>query len=141
MVAFNGIDPRNITLKNAETFSGLGVIITNDGTTNTAKIHPGGAVVPIGITAGESSRDADQAYETTGATVSFLPLVGVQMVQAKAAQTFTYGLPVWAGAAGQLLDSQDATDKKIGIYVGEGIVTGSANGELVPVLLSGVALA
>ena len=141
MVAFNGIDPRSITLKDADTMSGLGLIITNDSTNNTAKIHPGGAVVPIGITVGESSRDADQAYETTGATVSFLPLVGVQMVQAKGSQTFTFGLPVYAGAAGLLLDSQDSSDKKIGIYVGEGIVTGSANGELVPVLLSGVALA
>ena len=152
MVAFNAVDPRSITVKNADTFAGVGLIITNDSTNNTAKIHPGGAVVPIGITAGESSRDADQAFETTGATVSFLPLIGVQMIQSKASQTYTFGLPVWAGAAGLLLDSQDATDKKIGIYVGEGIVTGSANGELVPVtsssngdmvpvLLSGVALA
>ena len=80
MVAFNSVDPRSITLKDAETMSGIGLIITNDSTNNKAKIHPGGAVVPIGITVGESSRDADQAFETTGATVSFMPLVGVQMV-------------------------------------------------------------
>lgn len=141
MVAFNSVDPRSITLKDAETFSGIGLILTNDGTTNNAKIHPGGAVVPIGITVGESSRDADQAFETTGATVSFMPLVGVQMVQSKASQTYTFGLPVYAGASGLLLDSQDSSDKKIGIYVGEGVVTSSANGDMVPVLLSGVALA
>jgi len=141
MVAFNSVDPRSITLKDAETVSGIGLIITNDSTNNTAKIHPGGAVVPIGITVGESSRDADQAFETTGATVSFMPLVGVQMVQSKASQTYTFGLPVYAGASGLLLDSQDSSDKKIGIYVGEGEVTSSANGDMVPVLLSGVALA
>ena len=55
MVAFTGNDPRNAILKDAETVGGVGRVLAKDGTNN--KLQLGAATdVPIGISAGESSR-------------------------------------------------------------------------------------
>lgn len=150
MVAFSGTDPRNGTLKNAEVIRGIGRILTNDGTNN--KLTEGAATaIAIGVSAGESSRDAEHAFEAASATVAFFPLGGVLMVQSEASKTYTTGCLVYAKANG--LASPTANSSKIlGIYVGEGQATGSAllatgnsatltEGELIPVMTAGAATA
>ena len=62
------------------------------------------------------------------------------MVQTEASQTYTLGLLVYAGAAGQAIDSNDHTSKVIGMYVGEGATTPAA-GTLIPVNTAGHATA
>jgi len=150
MVAFGAADPRNATLKDAETIRGVGRILTMDGTTNTLEVS-GATDIAIGISAGESSRDADHAFETAGATVGYFPLGGVLMVQSEASKTYTTGCLVYAKANG--LASPTANSSKVlGIYVGEGQATGSAllatgnsasltEGELIPVMTAGAATA
>ena len=69
MVAFTGNDPRTATLKDAQTVSGVGIILAKSSVAN--KLQVGAATdVPIGVSVGESSRDADQVLETANATVS-----------------------------------------------------------------------
>ena len=134
-----GADPRNGTVKDSVTFSGAGLLVNNDGTNNTLDIAGDGEIA-IGVTAAESSRDADGAYETTGATVAYYPLGGVLMVQSEASQTYTTGLLVYVGASGQCIDSNDHSSKLLGIYVGEGAASTSA-GDLIPVMTAGAATA
>ena len=150
MVAFSGTDPRNATLKDSETIRGVGRILTNDSTNNKLEVS-GATDIAIGISAGEGSRDADHAFETSGATVSYFPLGGVLMVQSEASKTYATGCLVYAKASG--LASPTANSSKVlGIYVGEGQTTGSAllatandtsltEGELIPVMTAGAATA
>jgi len=129
MVAFTGNDPRNATLKDAQTVSGIGIILAKSSVTN--KLQPGAATdVPLGVSVGESSRDADQVLETTGATVSFFPMGGVQMVAALA-ETYTTGQLVYLKGAGRV-GGTAGSDKLVGVYVGTGEVVGTA-GLLIPV--------
>ena len=129
MVAFTGNDPRNATLKDAQTVSGIGIIVAKSSVTN--KLQVGAATdVPLGISAGESSRDADQVLETTGATCSFFPMGGVQMIAALA-ETYTAGQLVYLKGAGRV-GGTAGSDKLVGVYVGEGEVVGTA-GLLIPV--------
>tara|TARA_R100001377_G_scaffold83238_1_gene64487 strand:+ start:3486 stop:3938 length:453 start_codon:yes stop_codon:yes gene_type:complete len=150
MVAFSGTDPRNAKVKDATIFRSIGRIITNDSTNNEV-IASGAATIAIGITAGESSRDAESVLETSGATVSFFPLGGVLMVQSEASKTYTTGCLVYAKANG-LASSTANSSKILGIYVGEGQATGSAllatgnsaaltEGEMIPVMTAGAATA
>lgn len=137
MVAFTGNDPRNAILKDAETVSGVGIILSKDGTNN--KIQLGAATdVPLGISAGESSRDADLVLETAGATVSYFPMGGVQMIAALA-ETYTTGQLVYLKGAGRV-GGTAGSDKLVGVYVGEGEVVGTA-GLLIPVNTSQCATA
>ncbi len=150
MVAFSSTDPRNATLKDAEIIRGLGRILTVDGTNNTLTENTATSI-SIGISAGESSRDADHAFETSAATVSYFPLGGVLMVQSETGKTYTTGCLVYAKASG--LASPTANSSKVlGIYVGEGQTTGSdllatansatlTEGELIPVMTAGAATA
>ena len=150
MVQFQGADPRNATLKDSEVVRGLGRLLVNDGTTNTVETTDA-ADICIGVSAGESSRDADHEFETSGATVSYYPLGGVLMVQSAVSQTYTTGKKVYVGADG-LATTTAASNKLLGIYVGEGKETGSAllatansstltEGELIPVMTAGAATA
>lgn len=150
MVAFSGADPRTATLKDAEVIRGLGRLLVNDGTTNTLETTDATNIC-IGVSAGESSRDADHVFETTGATVSYFPVGGVLMVQSAASATYTSGCLVYVGADG-LATATAGSNKVLGIYVGEGQTTGSAllatansasltEGELIPVNTAGAATA
>jgi hypothetical protein len=134
-----GADPRNATLKASTTVAGAGMCLVNDSTNNTLDLCADGEIC-IGISAAESSRDADGTLETTGATVAYYPLGGVLMVQAEASQTFTTGLLVYVGASGQVIDSNDHTSKVLGVYVGEGAASTTA-GDLIPVMTAGAATA
>jgi hypothetical protein len=62
------------------------------------------------------------------------------MVQSEASQTYTTGLLVYVGAAGQAIDSNDHSSKVLGLYVGEGAASVSA-GDLIPVMTAGAATA
>lgn len=137
MVAFTGNDTRNATLKDANTISGVGIIVAKDGTAN--KVQLGAATdVPLGVSAGESSRDADQVLETAGATCSYFPMGGVQMIAALA-ETYTTGQLVYLKGAGRV-GGTAGSDKLVGVYVGEGEVIGTA-GLLIPVNTSQCATA
>ena len=133
-------DPIDGNLAANNAVAGAGYILTNDGTDNDLKLHPGGDVVPLGISAGDSERDAEGTLLTSaGASVSFYPVVGMLMVRAKANQTFTTGLPVYCGADGLCLDSADNSGQQLGIYLGTGVSTDVNNdGDMVPVMCSGV---
>lgn len=134
-----GADPRNATLKASTTVSGKGLLLVNDSTNNTVDLCADGEIA-IGVTAGESSRGADGALETSGATVAYYPLGGVLMVQSEASQTYTTGLTVFVGASGQCIDSNDHSSKKLGLYVGEGAASVAA-GTLIPVMTAGADIA
>ena len=134
-----GADPRNATLKASTTVSGKGLLLVNDSTNNTVDLCANGEIA-IGVSAGESSRGEDQALETSGATVAYYPLGGVLMVQSEASQTYTTGLTVYVGDAGQVIDSDDHSSKKLGLYVGEGAASVAA-GTLIPVMTAGAAIA
>jgi len=132
-------DPIDGNLKVSSAVSGAGYIMTNDSTNNRVYLHPGGDVVPIGISAADSERDADGTLlATVDASVSYYPVHGMQMVRAAASQTFTTGLGVYCGAGGLALDSADSSGQQLGLYLGSGVVTGAAAGEMVPVLCCGV---
>jgi hypothetical protein len=139
MVYGQGSDPRNATLKSSTTVSGSGLLLTNDSTNNTLDLCADGEVA-IGVSAADSSRDADGTLETSGATISYYPLGSVLMVQSEASQTYTTGLLVYAGASGQVIDSNDHTSKVVGVYVGEGAASTTA-GDLIPVNTAGHATA
>lgn len=134
-----GADPRNATLKASTTVSGKGLLVVNDSTNNTVDLCADGEIA-IGVSAGESSRGADGALETSGATVAYYPLGGVLMVQSEASQTYTTGLTVFVGASGQCIDSNDHSSKKLGLYVGEGAASVAA-GTLIPVMTAGADIA
>ena len=139
MVYGQGSDPRNATLKSSTTVSGSGLLLTNDSTNNTLDLCADGEVA-IGVSAADSSRAADGTLETSGATISYYPLGSVLMVQSEASQTYTTGLLVYAGADGQVIDSNDHTSKVVGVYVGEGAASTTA-GDLIPVNTAGHATA
>jgi hypothetical protein len=134
-----GADPRNATLKASTTVSGKGLLLVNDSTNNTLDLCADGEIA-IGVSAGESSRGEDLELETSGATVAYYPLGGVLMVQSEASQTYTTGLTVYVGAAGQCIDSNDHSSKALGLYVGEGAASVAA-GTLIPVMTAGAAIA
>ena len=136
MPQFN--DPRNFDVKASVTFAGAGLCVNQDSTNNTVDVCGYGELC-IGVTADESSRDSAGTLETTGATVSVYPLGGVLMVQSEALQTYTTGLIVYVGAAGQVIDSNDHSSKILGVYVGEGAASTTA-GDLIPVATHGAAL-
>lgn len=135
-----GADPRNATLKDATTVSGPGYLLTNDSTNNKIDLTAAGEVC-IGVSVGESSRDANQSYETASATVAYYPLGGVIMVASAASQTYTTGLTVYVGASGLATDSDSGSDKKLGLYVGEGETTSATAGDLVAVMTAGADIA
>jgi hypothetical protein len=135
-----GADPRNATLKTGTTVSGPGLLLVNDSTNNTLDLCADGEIA-IGVSAGDSTRDVDGTLQTAaGALVSYYPLGGVLMVQSEASQTYTTGLTVYVGAAGQCIDSNDHTSKALGLYVGEGVASVAA-GTMIPVMTAGAAIA
>lgn len=123
MVAFSGTDPRTATLKDATTVSGAGYLLTNDSTTNKLDLTAA-TEVAIGISIGESSRDADLVFETANATISFLPLGGVHLV-ASDAVTWTVGQLAYVNANGRCTNVA-GSNKILGVYVGTGEVVATA---------------
>lgn len=135
-----GADPRNATMKDSITVSGPGYLLTHDSTNNKLDLCADGEIA-IGVSVGESERAAGGDLLTASAKISYYPLGGVLMVASKASQTYTTGLTVYVGASGLALDSDDASSKKLGLYVGEGETTSSSNGDLIPVNTQGAAIA
>lgn len=131
MVQFSGNDPRTATLKDSTTVSGIGFLLTNDSTNNKLDLTANNEIA-IGVSMGESSRDADGTLETSGATVSFIPLNGTMMIASAASQTYTTGLLVYVQAAG-VVGTTSSSRKLLGVYVGTGETTSSSAGDLVPI--------
>lgn len=122
--------PRSATLKTGTVIYGAGKLITMDSTNNTVDLVANGEVC-IGVTTGDSSRDSALVLQTAaGATVSYYPLGGVQMVQSTNGLTYTLGQVVYAGANGLATNSSGSSVKKLGVYVGNGEATAAlgANG-------------
>ena len=155
MVYGQGADPRNATLKTGEYSKGPGKLLVNDGSTNTLETTDATDIC-IGVSAGDSTRDADGALQTAaGATVAYYPLGGVLMVQVEAASTFDIGDTVYVGGAG-LATSTAGSNKKLGLYVGDAahaatalVANGNSDtdgtllseGAMIPVMTSGAAIA
>lgn len=131
MVAFSANDPRTATLKDSTTVSGVGYLLTNDGTSNKVDLTANNEIA-IGVSMGESSRDADLVLETSGATVSYIPLNGTMMIASQSSQTYTTGLLVYVQADG-LVGTTSSSRKLLGVYVGTGETTSSSAGDLVPI--------
>ncbi len=131
MVAFSANDPRTATLKDATTVAGVGYLLVHDSTNNKLDLTAANEIA-IGVSMGESSRDADGTLETANATVSFIPLNGTMMIASAASQTYTTGLLVYAQAAG-VCGTTSSSRKLIGVYVGTGETTSSSAGDLVPI--------
>ena len=135
----NKAEVRSAILKTGTTVTGPGYLLTMDGTSNTLDLVTWGETV-LGISADESERDSSGLVTAAGATVGFRPLGGVMMVASKASQTYTTGLPVYADNSGLVADGDDSgsstAGKIIGLYIGEGVVTSAAAGELIPVMTS-----
>ena len=131
MVAFSANDPRTATLIDSTTVSGVGYLLTNDSTNNKVDLTENNEI-DIGVSLFEKSRDADGTLETTGATVSFIPLNGTMMIASAASQTYTTGLLVYVQAAG-VVGTTSSSRKLLGVYVGTGETTSSSAGDLVPI--------
>lgn len=128
MVYGQSTDPRTATLIDTTTVSGPGFLLTNDGTNNKLDLCAA-TEVPIGVSAADSSRDADGVLETASATISFYPL-GAMFLLASDAVTYTTGQLVYANNNGRVTNVP-GSNKKVGIYVGNGET--AAAGDLVPV--------
>jgi len=133
MTALN--TPRNGTLKAGSTVSGIGYLLAQDGT-NTLDLSAATEVC-IGVSADESERDASGLV--SGGSVSFYPLGGVLMVASKTSLTWALGDTVYVDAGG-LASKTVGSNKKLGLYVGEGTTT-TADGDLIPVMTAGAAIA
>ena len=145
-----GADPINADLKTSTVIYGPGKILTNDSTNNTLDLA---AVteVALGISVGDSSRDAAKVLETSSATVSYYPLGGALMVQSAASATYTTGCLVYVGADG-LATATAGSNKKLGRYTGTGVTTGALSdngagdstateGDMIPVATQGAEIA
>ena len=133
MTALN--TPRNGTLKAGSTVSGIGYLLAQDGT-NTLDLSAATEVC-IGVSADESERDASGLV--SGGKVAFYPLGGVLMVASKTGLTWALGDTVYVDAGG-LASKTVGSNKKLGLYVGEGTTT-SADGDLIPVMTAGADIA
>ena len=135
MVVLN--NPRTGTMQSGVTSADkAGLCLHLDGT-GTWEVCTQDDVV-LAVTADEQERDVSGLV--AGGSVSYYTMNGVLMIASKAAQTYTTGLAVFATAGGLVTDSDDKGGheagggaKKVGIYVGTGVTTGSADGDLIPV--------
>lgn len=128
--------PRNATLKAATTVSGIGYLLTNDTTSNKLDLTAATEVC-LGVSADESERDSTGLV--AGGLVSYYPLGGVLMCASGTGITWTTGATVYVGASG-LATATAGSNKKLGLYVGEGTTT-TANGDLIPVMTAGADIA
>tara|TARA_R100001463_G_scaffold127649_2_gene185833 strand:+ start:587 stop:991 length:405 start_codon:yes stop_codon:yes gene_type:complete len=91
---------------------------------------------PIGVTAAESSRDADSALEAAGTgTVAVYPLSGIVYIKCMAITTPKFGLPLYTSQTsdtnGYVDDDSSNSATLVGYYMGdEGAI---ATGDLVAV--------
>jgi len=127
--------PRNGTLKAGSTVTGVGYLLAQDGT-NTLDLSAVTEVC-VGVSVDESERDASGLV--SGGTVGFYPLGGVLMCASENTTTWALGDTVYVGAGG-LCTATAGSNKKLGLYVGEGTTT-TAAGDLIPVATQGADIA
>jgi len=127
--------PRNGTLKAGSTVTGVGYLLAQDGT-NTLDLSAVTEVC-VGVSVDESERDASGLV--SGGTVGFYALGGVLMCASEIATTWALGDTVYVGAGG-LCTATAGSNKKLGLYVGEGTTT-TAAGDLIPVATQGADIA
>lgn len=129
-MATNYDGPRNHQLS-AGTVVGQGVLLTNNSTNNNLKVTAAKTDLVKGVSAEESQRDQDGLV--TAGTVSAYAMGKVLMIASKTAKTYTYGCLVYNNGDGYLTSSSASSATIVGVYVGNGVVTGSSDGDLIPV--------
>lgn len=70
----------------------------------------------------ESSRDADQALETTGATVTACPVGGMMYVRINASEVLVAGQVLYVGANGEATKTA-GSNKILGHYLGSALTS------------------
>ena len=70
----------------------------------------------------ESSRDADQALETTGATVTACPVGGMMYVRVNAGEALVAGQLMYVGANGEATKTA-GSNKVLGHYLGSALTS------------------
>ena len=119
-----GTDPRGVALLAGAYVKGPGKIISYQQDEDAVKLCEAGEF-PLGISAGEGSRAAGGAYAATGGTVSVYPLGATLMVQAVNGETWETGEIAYCAANG-LVTKTAGSNKKLGIYVGATMSSGTA---------------
>lgn len=117
-----------------ETMASQGLLVKYDasGILQTASVDD----TPIGVTAAESSRDADGNLEAAGTgTVAVYPLSGIVYIKCMAISAPKFGLPLYTSQTsdnnGHVDDDSTNNAVLVGYYMGdEGAI---ATGDLVPV--------
>ena len=129
-MATNYDGPRTHTLS-AGTIAGQGMLLTNNSTNNNLKATAAKTDLVKAVSAEESQRDQDGLV--AAGTVSAYAPGKVLMVASKASATYTYGAFVYNNGDGYSSASSASSATVVGVYVGNGVTTGSADGDLIPV--------
>jgi len=114
--------------------TGHGLLVKLSDTDGLIEVVAAKGDLPIGVTAGESSRDAAGALEAPG-IVSVYPLSGiVYMKFGETLSTLDFGSPIYVDDSvdGHCTHNQDTNGKLIGNYFGESNKA-LTSGDLIPV--------
>ena len=136
MTMYSGLTPVNSSSLGT-TFASSGLLVKRNGANIEATDLK--ADIPVGVTIDESSRDANGDLEAAAdATVSIVPLTGVQYLVIHTAGALTIGESIYVHNAGGVAGEQGrvsttaAAAKFVGYYMGESYT--SVSGDLIPVL-------
>jgi|TARA_R100000084_G_scaffold109343_1_gene75839 hypothetical protein len=135
MVTYSGLTPVNADSLGT-TFAQKGLLVKRNGAN--IEVTTDKADIPVAVTIDESSRDAAGNLEAAAdATVTVVPLSGVQYLTIHTAGLLTMGESIYvhtAGAAAEngRVSTTSAGAKFVGYYMGESYT--SVEGDLIPVL-------
>ena len=136
MTTYSGLTPVNSSSLRS-VFSQKGMLVKRNGANIEATADK--ADIPVGVTIDESSRDAAGNLEAAAdASVSILPLAGVQYIVVHTAGLLTIGESLYVHNAGGVAGEQGRVSttstgaKFVGYYMGESYT--AVSGDLIPVL-------
>ena len=135
MTTYSGLTPVNSNSLGT-TFSQKGLLVKRNGANIEATDLK--ADIPVGVTIDESSRDAAGNLDiAANASVSILPLAGVQYIRVFSAGLLTIGESLYvhtAGSTGEegMISTTSTGAKFVGYYMGESYT--AVSGDLIPVL-------
>ena len=135
MTTYSGLTPVNSSSLRS-VFPQKGMLVKRNGANIEATADK--ADIPVGVTIDESSRDAAGALEAAAdASVSILPLAGVQYIRVHTAGLLTIGESLYVHTAGSsaeegMISTTSTGAKFVGYYMGESYT--AVSGDLIPVL-------
>jgi hypothetical protein len=135
MTTYSGLTPVNSSSLRS-VFPQNGLLVKRNGANIEAT--SAAADIPVGVTIDESSRDAAGNLDiAANASVSILPLAGVQYIRVFTAGLLTIGESLYvhtAGATGEegMISTTSTGAKFVGYYMGESYT--AVSGDLIPVL-------